>query len=83
MPAVSSVQISVTVLLCGSGIDRREEMGSGASQNNALNTEEYFSLTPPEFALDDLTWIKISHSYETHDSFSSVSVPFLLNIHLI
>jgi hypothetical protein len=64
-----------------------ERMGSGVSNNNAINAEEYLSLVPPEFVLDDLTWIKIFHCYETTDSFSSVGCPphspsLLLSAHL-
>ncbi len=45
-------------------------MGATASVNS---TDDFLSVAPPEFVLDEFTWINILHSWETAESFSSVS----------
>lgn len=62
-------------------------MGSGASNQNIplshnplLNpSDEYFNnVLSPELSLEENGWIKISHTYETKDSFSSVRISLSL-----
>ena len=51
-------------------IVKKSRMGATAS----INTDDFSSVAPPEFCLNEFTWINISHTLESQESFSSVRI---------